>query len=78
MVKQEAPKATEPIAQKPVEPLPERKRLVIEKEITYGELARELGTTVEMLNKLNKLNLDANTLIAKGSELYVPPQTPWS
>ena len=53
-----------------------RRQIVPEEEISYKELARRAGTTVKALNKLNGLNLDAWTLLARGSELYVPVRDP--
>ncbi|MCF7673957.1 MAG: hypothetical protein K9M97_01330, partial [Akkermansiaceae bacterium] len=41
---------------------------------TYGAFAAKHGTTVDRLNKLNYLDLVESTLLAKGSELYVPAQ----
>jgi LysM repeat protein len=48
--------------------------IVIEQEITYGEFASKHGTDTERLNALNGLDLTAATVLAKGSELYVPGQ----
>jgi murein DD-endopeptidase MepM/ murein hydrolase activator NlpD len=41
---------------------------------TYGEFATKHGTTVDRLNHLNALDLVETTVLAKGSELYVPAQ----
>lgn len=41
---------------------------------TYGEFASKHGTTVDRLNSLNALDLVETTVLAKGSELYVPAQ----
>lgn len=46
----------------------------IETEITYGDFAIKHGTTIKRLNDLNGLDLTKATLLAKGSELYVPGQ----
>lgn len=54
-----------------------RRKLMVRREIRYGELAGLLGITVEAFNKLNGLSLDADTLLAAGPELYVPGLSPW-
>ena len=46
----------------------------IEKEITYGQFAVLHGTTTRRLDELNGLELDASTVLAQGSELYIPVQ----
>ena len=55
---------------------PEKKirPITIEGEMTYGEFATKHGTTAERLNALNGLDLTTATVLAKGSELYVPAQ----
>ena len=42
--------------------------------MTYGEFASKHGTDTERLNALNGLDLTHATVLAKGSELYVPAQ----
>ncbi len=46
--------------------------IVIEEEMTYGDFATKHGTDAERLNALNGLDLTPSTVLAKGSELYVP------
>lgn len=46
--------------------------VMIEGEITYGDFAAKHGTDIERLNSLNGLDLTTGTVLAKGSELYVP------
>ena len=46
----------------------------IEGEMTYGEFAAKYGTDADRLNDLNGLDLGTTTVLAKGSELYVPAQ----
>jgi hypothetical protein len=46
--------------------------IVIEEEMTYGDFAIKHGTDAERLNALNGLDLTPSTVLAKGSELYVP------
>ena len=55
---------------------PEKKirPITIEGEMTYGEFAAKHGTNAERLNALNGLDLTTATVLAKGSELYVPAQ----
>lgn len=55
---------------------PDRKvhPVIIENEMTYGEFASQHGTDTERLNALNGLDLINATVLAKGSELYVPAQ----
>ncbi len=55
---------------------PDRKvhPVIVENELTYGEFASKHGTDTERLNALNGLDLINATVLAKGSELYVPAQ----
>jgi LysM repeat protein len=46
----------------------------IEKEITYGQFAAKYNTTTRRLDELNGLELDPTTVLAQGSELYIPAQ----
>lgn len=57
-------------------PSPEKKirAVSVENKMTYGEFATQYGTNPERLNELNGLDLTAATVLAKGSELYVPAQ----
>ncbi|MEY3895664.1 MAG: hypothetical protein RLZZ214_1183 [Verrucomicrobiota bacterium] len=48
--------------------------ITIDGEMTYGEFAAKHGTDAERLNALNGLDLTTATVLAKGSELYVPAQ----
>jgi len=48
--------------------------VMVDSEISYGEFAAKHGTNIERLNALNDLNLTSATILAKGSELYVPAQ----
>lgn len=56
------------------QPLDEKKIVAVnvEQEISYGDFATKHGTTTERLNALNDLDLTSATILAKGSELYVP------
>lgn len=53
---------------------PEKKvrPITIDSEMTYGQFATQHGTDAERLNALNGLDLTTATILAKGSELYVP------
>ena len=46
----------------------------IEKEINFGSFAAAHGMETAKLNALNGLHLESNTVLAKGSELYVSAQ----
>jgi LysM repeat protein len=46
----------------------------INKEITYGQFAKNHNTTTSRLDDLNGLELDPSTVLAQGSELYIPAQ----
>lgn len=46
----------------------------IDKEITYGQFAKNHNTTAGRLDELNGLELDPSTVLAQGSELYIPAQ----
>lgn len=53
---------------------PQVHSVTIEGEISYGEFAAKHGTNTARLNELNGLDLTNATVLAKGSELYVPAQ----
>ena len=48
--------------------------VMIDGEMTYGEFASQHGTDIDRLNDLNGLDLTSATVLARGSELYVPAQ----
>jgi LysM repeat protein len=48
------------------------KPIRITKEISYSDFAKTYNTSTSRLNQLNGLRLDPNTVLAQGSELYVP------
>ena len=50
------------------------KPITVDGEMTYGEFASKHHTDTERLNALNGLDLTTATILAKGSELYVPTQ----
>ena len=67
---------TEPPAKEsaPTGPQSKVRTVMVETEITFGEFAAKHGTDIQRLNELNGLDLIAATVLAKGSELYVPNQ----
>ncbi len=61
----------------PTEPAGSERKVIavtVDTEISYGEFATKHGTDIDRLNALNDLNLTSATILAKGSELYVPAQ----
>lgn len=46
--------------------------ITVREQMTYGAFANQHGASTSQLNALNGLNLSKSTLLAKGSELYVP------
>jgi LysM repeat protein len=48
------------------------KPIRITKEISYSEFAKNHNTTTSRLDELNGLRLDPTTILAQGSELYIP------
>ena len=50
----------------------EIRTITVHQQMTYGAFATEHGASTTQLNSLNGLNLSKSTLLAKGSELYVP------
>ena len=82
--RKETPKSPAPKAEarkeepKPA-PAPESKpapktisSIIVMEEISFEKFAGKHGTTTEQLNALNGLTLKDSTVLAKGSELYVP------
>jgi LysM repeat protein len=72
-----APSPPQPILNNPAPAPPQKPRaserpVRIEKEITYAQFAAKHGTTTRRLNELNGLELDTSTVLAQGSELYIP------
>ena len=53
---------------------PNIRSVTIDGTTTYGEFAAKHGTTINRLNELNALELVETTVLAKGSELYIPAQ----
>lgn len=53
---------------------PRIKSVLVTEEIDFGSFAAAHGTTTEKLNALNGHRLKSSTVLAKGSEFYVPAQ----
>ena len=64
---------SEPTTQ-PVSNQPKIRSVRIDKEINFGDFAAAHGMEPAKLNALNGLHLESNTVLAKGSELYVSAQ----
>jgi LysM repeat protein len=62
------------IASQPVSNLPKLRLVVINDPIDFGAFAAAHGTSTAKLNALNGHNLNPSTVLAKGSEFYVPAQ----
>jgi hypothetical protein len=71
---QTAPAAAEETKSTPDKPEKKIRSVMIEGEMTYGDFAATHGTDTNRLNDLNGLDLTQTTVLAKGSELYVPAQ----
>lgn len=48
--------------------------VMVDAVMTYSEFAAKYGTDIDRLNELNGLDLVPSTVLAKGSELYIPGQ----
>ncbi|MGB6219685.1 LysM peptidoglycan-binding domain-containing protein [Haloferula sp.] len=70
----DAPQLSSTESPKPVSNKPLIRSVRIEKEITFGDFAKAHGMEPAKLNALNGLHLETNTVLAKGSELYVSAQ----
>ena len=74
-----APLATGPVMEvESISPTPEKKvrPITVDGEMTYGDFAAKYGTDADRLNALSGLELSTATVLAKGSELYVPSAQP--
>ena len=61
-------------ASRMVNSTPRIKSVLVTEEIDFGTFAAAHGTTTEKLNALNGHHLKSSTVLAKGSEFYVPAQ----
>ncbi|MCP5543379.1 MAG: LysM peptidoglycan-binding domain-containing protein [Akkermansiaceae bacterium] len=73
MANHPSPASAEP-APSPSTAEPTIQPVMINGEMTYGEFASQHGTDIDRLNDLNGLDLTSATVLARGSELYVPAQ----
>lgn len=51
---------------------PAIRTITVHQQMTYGQFASKYGASTTQLNALNGLSLNKSTMLAKGSELYVP------
>ena len=75
--KQEVAKATPPKTSesKPVSHTknqPKVRTVSVTRQMTFGEFASVYGASVEQINEMNGLKLTKGTVLAQGSELYIP------
>ena len=69
-----APAPLETTASQTVSSAPRIKSVLVTEETDFGAFAAAHGTTTEKLNALNGHSLKPSTVLAKGSEFYVPAQ----
>lgn len=69
-----APAASVPAATPSPSRQPKVQSVTLDGKTTFAEFAARHGISIAELNALNALELSANTVLAKGSELYVPVQ----
>lgn len=69
-----APAPLETTASQTVSSVPRIKSVLVTEETDFGAFAAAHGTTTEKLNALNGHSLKPSTVLAKGSEFYVPAQ----
>lgn len=69
-----APEAAPETAAQPVSNTPRLRLVTIDEPIDFGAFAAAHGTSTAKLNALNGHNLNPSTVLAKGSEFYVPAQ----
>lgn len=68
------PAPLETAASQTVSSAPRIKSVLVTEETDFGAFAAAHGTTTEKLNALNGHSLKPSTVLAKGSEFYVPAQ----
>lgn len=64
------PASSTPVSAK--SPEPAIRTITVHDQMTYGQFASKYGASTTQLNALNGLSLNKSTMLAKGSELYVP------
>jgi LysM repeat protein len=73
----DVPSIPAPIVNAPAkveEPRISEKPILIEQEITYAEFAAKHNTSTTRLDEINGYSLEPSTILARGSEIYVPVQ----
>lgn len=68
----EAPKPEEKVVKVAIAQPSTIASVLVEKEISFGALANRHRTSTQQLNELNGWRLKPTTVLAKGSEVYVP------
>lgn len=53
---------------------PKVRTVTVTKQMTFGDFANQHGADITQINELNGLSLTKSTVLAQGSELYVPGQ----
>ncbi|MEI7912716.1 MAG: LysM peptidoglycan-binding domain-containing protein [Verrucomicrobiota bacterium] len=67
-------KSADPLPATAAAEKPSLRSVTIDGTTTFGEFAAKHGTSISRLNDLNALELVDSTVLARGSELYVPAQ----
>lgn len=68
-----APKKRESIQQVSHSPQqPKVRTVTVNQQMTYGQFASMHGVSIDQVNELNGLTLTKSTVLAQGSELYIP------
>ncbi|GAA5495034.1 hypothetical protein Rhal01_01204 [Rubritalea halochordaticola] len=71
--KQPAPQKKESVQQVSHTPQQMKIRTVtVDQQMTYGQFASMHGVSIDQVNELNNLTLTKSTVLAQGSELYIP------
>lgn len=71
IVKKPAPsQKTEQVAHAPKQA--KVRTVSVTRQMTFGDFASTHGSTVEQINEMNGLKLTKSTVLAQGSELYIP------
>lgn len=66
----ETPKPAQTVTNTPAQP--KVRTVAVTRQMTFGDFASTHGATVEQLNEMNNLRLSKSTVLAQGSELYIP------
>lgn len=71
-VVEKAPVVKDPAPAPAVAEAPQVRTVSVTSQMTFGEFAKQYNASVEQLNEMNNLRLTQSTVLAQGSELYVP------